>query len=370
MVRAALLGLSLAGGLTVLAETPPDADNVQVLVKFIPRAGKAADGKVQFVAESCPACQQLHDPAYEKFNSRESILQLRVPRGRALELAFRLKPDQGDRVAVNDAILPTRREGDRLVLPLPPLWEDAEAASTMETDIEEPGLVVRVEHADPARRAGAYADGPFPMVERRAADNLTFAQREVIRRLKLGEHVAEEKIGTIQLMGFDTNYPAGHRDAPPHIHMHLRWPHNVGTQIGHYYLDGTGLLTENRGGIRPFKSSERLFKRGETMPTLDNQGRIVYAHTITAEGWLRIDRPEVGSCLLSPTGSGFHEGVLVDCGPLGRTDVLMTDDIKTGVMIVRTGTIIETFRYDPDTGRLLTALTAPPLPLSARLPNY
>ena len=354
------------GALAEVAE-----ERVTVLLKFLPEPGLQADGKVKFVADTCRTCVQQHDPAFERFNARESVLQIEVPKARSLELAFEVSSRQSQRVILNDMDLPLRRDGSRLIVALPPLNEGAIWAPALETDIVETGMVLRIEHADLARRAGAYADGRFPELERRAADNLTFAMREVIRRMDLGERVAQEETGLIMVMGFDTNFPAGHTDAPPHVHMHLRWPNNVGSQIAHYYLDERGLLTENKVGIRAFGVPQLRFGRGERFATTDNRGQQVYAHTITSEGFLLIDRPSDGaSCLLSPNGAGFQDGVRLDCGPLGAADIAVDNNFAEGLMVARTGEIEEKFRYDTGTGRLLSPSEAPPAPTSARNPVF
>ncbi len=368
LLRALLLVTALLASAPLASAQTHSDETVMVLIKFMPEEGRAADGAVRFEAASCPACTQAHDPAFERFNTRESILQMEVPRARALELAFDIAPAMARRVIVNDTDMPAHRENGRLIVALPPLYEDAPWAPALDTDIVEPGMVLRVEHADPARRAGAYAEGRFPALERRAADNLSFAQREVVRRLGLGEYVAREGIGLIMVMGFDTNLPAGHTDAPPHVHMHMRWPNNVGSQISHYYIDDRGLLYQNSVGVRALGAPQRLFGLGETFTTVDNRGRPVYAHTITAEGHLRIDRPDGASCLLSPIGNGFQSGVMVACGGLGHTTVVVENTYGTGVIIVQTGDVLERFRYDPDTGSLLTPITPPPPPASARNP--
>lgn len=364
---AALVLWATTAATSLAADSSPD--RVMVLVKFTPPAGQSAPKIVPFAADSCRACEQLHDPAFERFNTKEAVLQLAVPRGRFLSLAFDIGPSQVQRVIVNDSDLVTRREGARLIAELPPLWSDAVWAPALETDITEPGMVLRVETADPVRRAGPYAGGPFPTVQRRAADNLGFAQREVVRRLGLGAAVEAAGTGSIMIMGFDTNFPAGHADAPPHVHMHLRWANNVGTQIGHYYLSEDGLLTENRVGVRGLNAPARTYKRGEPFTTIDNRGQPVYAHTITDAGYLKIERPDGAACQLSPSGQGFQDGVIVDCGSLGTARISTSIDVAAAVITVHTDDIVETLRYDAETGRLLTRAAAPDVPTSARNPD-
>ncbi|WP_156141231.1 hypothetical protein [Sphingomonas sp. 37zxx] len=346
--------------------------SVQVLLKLLPADGSGPLGKVKLVPESCRACAQSDDPGYDRVNIRESIVHLHVPRLRSLELAFDVPAHRVRRVIINQQDVVTSSRDGLLIVALPPLAQDATWAAAFATDIVEPGVVLRFEHADIARRGGAYATGRFPDVERRAADVLTFAQREVIRRLALGEHVAARQSGTIMLMGFDTNFPAGHTDAPPHVHMHLRWPNNIGSQISHFYLNDQGLLTHNRVGIRGLGAPSRTFKRGQTFSTIDRFGAIVYSHTVTADGWLTITgpAPQRASCLVKPlTGASFADGATVACGDLGSANITVRDDIAEGIITVGTDGTRETFRYDRDTGELMSPTGTVPIPLSARNPE-
>ena len=373
LVRGLLAGslMPLALGGQALAAPDSSPDQVMVLVKFVPDTDKVATDTVQFVPESCGACTEQHDPAYERHNERENILQFQVPRKRHLELAFAAPRGQVRRALVNQQDLPLRYEGRRVIVTLPPVDEDTFWSAALATDIVETGVVLRFEHADVARRGGDYAIGRFPVVERRAADNLTFAQREVIRRLGLGQSVADSGVGLIMLMGFDTNFPANHADSPPHVHMHLRWSDNIGTQIGHYYLGEDGLLLRNSVGVRGFKMPGRVLGRGETYTTIDRRGLAVYSHTITPEGWLRVARADGAGCLLRPSGQGgFDDGVTVDCGALGQAQVRVRDDMAAGVITVNTDRITEVFRYDRDTGKLINADGAPIVPYSARNPEF
>ena len=65
---------------------------------------------------------------------------------------------------------------------LPPVPADAVTAGEVATHIVEPGMVLRFEHADPARRAGDYAGGRFPAVERAAAELL---HNPLIERIRI-----------------------------------------------------------------------------------------------------------------------------------------------------------------------------------------
>lgn len=337
-------------------------DRVTVVLKFVKQPDHATMAPVTLLADSCAACTVLGDPALRRDNHRETLVALALPARRTLELRFRAAPGSVRRVVLESGDLPFTANDDIVTVAMPPVAGDAVTAGEFATHIVEPGMVLRFEHADIARRAGAYASGPFPARQRRAADNLQFAQREVIRRTGLGNVVAQEKLGAIQVMGFDTNYPHGHTDAPPHMHMHLRWPLNAGTQIGHYYIDEHGLLTHNAVGVKSMAGPGRTYGRGELFTTMDVRGRPIYQHRITPEGWLELGRAGAAPCLIRPAqaGQGFESGAVVACGRQAPVQVLVTDDLEAGILRVATGQIVETFRYDTDTGKLLSSAAPPP----------
>lgn len=297
--RATIVLAALCGIATPAAAQGAASDRVTAVLKFVKR-GAPGQPVARFDPASCQACTPVTTPLYNAENARETVIAIAVPRRRSLELRFSGLADAVRRVVLESGDIPFRRERGGIVVQLPPLTRDMETAAEVATHIVEPGMVLRFEHADPARCAGAYVTGRFPDTERRAANVLEFAQREVIRTLGLGEEAERRDLGRIQVVGFDTNTPHGHIDAPPHIHMHLRCTRNTGTQIGHYYLGTDGLLTYNQVGVKGIPGNGRRFERGETFTTIGPDGRGLYFHRITPEGWLEIGRPQGRSCLIRP----------------------------------------------------------------------
>ena len=145
-------------------------------------------------------------------------------------------------VIVEKNRIPFTRDGGAIRFDLPVAPRARSSTVEVQTSLEWPGIVLRIEHAFPERRAGKYASGEFPEIQRAAALNLEFGLREAIRDLKLDRDVASRGLGKIHLMGFDTNNPLGHEDYPPHIHLILRWPNFAGSQAPHYYLSDDGRL--------------------------------------------------------------------------------------------------------------------------------
>ena len=222
-------------------------------------------------------------------------------------------------------------------------------------------IVLRIEHAFPDRRAGKYATGEFPMLQRAAALNLEFGLGEAIRNLKLDREVVDRGLGKIHLMRFDTNNPLGHEDYPPHIHMILRWPHFAGSQAPHYYINNRGLLLPDVSVTidgMPYILATQIGK-GVWVPAIDYLGGTLYETLITAGGGLTLRRPRGNSCTLDPPAAsnrGFADGATVGGGPGSDYHVHANDDTDRGeVRVSIDARPTETYRYDVDTAVLLTA---------------
>lgn len=334
------------------------ANNSRVLVTVelmkAASAAKSMQVAVDF-PQSCSGCELVHDDAYEKQNSRQVVLAMRVPRSTELRLAIHVPPSSIRRVLIEGSDLEFSSLADELSFTLPAQEEDRVNSGEFQTHLLWPGIDLRFEHADPERRSGMYANGPWPDVERKAAANLEFAQREAIRMLGLDSIVASQNIGTIDLMGFDTNYPHGHKDWPPHMHMILWWPtpKGTGSLVGHYYISPKGLLTDNIVGPIGAIGVQADFPIGKTFIDTDINGDGIYSHTITKEGWLRIGRVGGSECLIHPSGSGFQEGAAVECPGFAPRRVRAEDDIDKGILRVWINDSEETYRYDTDCGNLL-----------------
>jgi hypothetical protein len=348
---------------------PVPAGMVRVTLKFVRTAGGPPAQPLRLVPESCGVCVQGREPNFARENPLETIVELDIPKGRYLEPAFDGAPGAFRRVILQTGDVPFQTDAGRIRVQLPPLEGDAVESGEVATQIAGEGYVLRFEHADPARRAGAYANA-FPSLERRAANTLEFSLREAVRELGLGVQVKREELGIIEIMGFDTNNPHGHLDAPPHIHMHLRWPYNIGTQIGHIYLTPTGRLSIDRVGITGYRLPERTFGPGEIFTTLSPKGTIAYTLTITADGGLRIGTRDGRACTLEPTDAGFNVGAQVTCDQRPPVAVHVDDDLARGRIEVRTDALVEVFHYDRDTGALTSPSQRPPEEASGVVPTF
>lgn len=244
---------------------------------------------------------------------------------------------------------------------LPP--DDLADVSEQYSYLESAGLYVRIGHADSGRRSGPYTGGAWPAVEARAALNLEFATREAVKKLHLVNAVQAAGAATIMLMNFDTNYPTlgpdeAHEDWPPHWHMHLYW--NTGPKVrrvGHFFIAPNGLLTQDQvSELKPGSSAtfeKRWYARGEADETRAPDGRLLYAQTITPEGYFMLSSP-TSTCRFRPLVGGFDSGVHLSCSGQREVRLRAEDDISSGTLrVFLDDKMVEQHRYDTDTGELL-----------------
>jgi len=268
-------------------------------------------------------------------------------------------------VIVEKSRIPFTTAGGSVVFDLPVAPRARSSTVEVQTSLEWPGIVLRIEHAFPDRRAGKYAAGEFPAVQRAAALNLEFGLREAIRNLNLDREVESRGLGKIHLMGFDTNNPLGHEDYPPHIHMILRWPHFAGSQAPHYYISERGLLLPDVivtiDGL-PYINATHIGK-GVRTPSVDYLGETLFETQVTDDGGFALRRPGAGACTLKPLAAGeggFASGALAACDAGAAYRVRARDDTDRGeVRVTVNSQPEELYRYDVDTAVLVS--TDPPL---------
>jgi hypothetical protein len=332
--------------------------NVLVTLKLVKKAGVRVDLPVKLeFPKTCNACEIFEDPAYARQNQREVILAMRIPRSTPLDLIVKTDGNAFRRVILETTDLQFHQSSGELRFTLPSQIADRVNSGEFQSHLYWPGIELRLEHADPARRAGDYASGEFPMLQRKAASNLEFGLLEAIRRLGLDHYVDDQNLGRLFLMGFDTNYPHGHHDFPPHFHLAL-WLSSYrayGSLIPHFYLTSQGLIANSVVTPYPWPIKPSEYKPNEPLTVTDTLTRPVYSLTITPEGWLDISRFDGLQCTLRPLTKGFDGGVLVNCPNFPSVSVQVQDDIEAGEL----GELIDAkvaarFHYDVDTGLLLS----------------
>lgn len=296
-------------------------------------------------------------------NPRETILALCVPRRSNLVVRFTMATPVR-RVLVEGRDVPFQIAGDELTVLLPARDTDARANAELHGFISRPGIQIRVELPDPLRAAGAYADGPFPEREVRVTLAMQFALLEACLAMGLDRSVGLTPLGPISIMGFDTNNPQGHTDAPPHCHIHPHGPRYF-APITHYYYGPDGRLARNKLGHRAIKGQGRILTRGETFAHRDLSGGFMYATTITEDGGLRITGPSGASAEVTPTGGDSTDVTLSLAGRNRTFSAQMCLD--SGHLSVHRDGEIEVHEFDVDTGQYLgTGGHRPRLPHGSR----
>jgi hypothetical protein len=334
-------------------------DKVLVTLKLVKKTGAPADlpVKLEFPA-GCKSCEVVEDPAYARQNTREVILAMRIPHSTPVDLNVKTDASAFRRVTLETLDLNFEPTANGLHFLVPSQIADRLNSGELQTHLYWPGVELRFEHADPKRRAGDYASGEFPTVQREAAGNLEFGLLEAIRRLGLDHYVDDQNLGRLFLMGFDTNYPHGHRDSPPHFHLAL-WLANyrgTGSLIPHLYLTPQGLIANSLVGVYgwPGEPSNFDYKANQPFTPVDMLGRPVYSLTVTTEGWLNLARFDGLQCSLQPLKKGFDSGVKLNCSAFPTLSIHVDDDINAGEIRESVdGKIVEVFHYDPDTGASL-----------------
>lgn len=143
------------------------------------------------------------------------------------------------------------------------------------------GLMHHVE----GMQAGPYRAYPYPVNEARAVDNFVFALREGFRRIGFDRKEAMD--GSIWLGGFDSHYPNGHTDFPPHFHVIANA--RDGQQVSHFYVDRTdGRIIDDhmQDMSRVMDVWDRVFvhARGAEWPMYDNKGLVAFRLKILEDG--------------------------------------------------------------------------------------
>jgi hypothetical protein len=349
--------LTVAASLLLFPIVAFASDDVLVTIKLAKVAGAPVNLPVTLAFPTdCKSCRQVADPAYYRQNAREVILAMRVPTSTSLQLRVITEAKYFRRVLLETTDLQFTIDATELRFTLPGQIADRVNSGEFQTHLYWQGVELRFEHADPGRRAGDYAGGEFPIVQRQAAANLEFGLLQGIEQLGLGHYVDDQNLGRLFLMGFDTNFPHGHTDFPPHMHLVLWLPNYraTGSMIPHLYLTPDGLISHSLvmpyGIPAPFQE----YRRGEPYAVVDDLGRPMFTLTITQDGWLNLSRFDGATCSLTPAGHGFDSGVKVACPDSPQRELSVEDDLQLGeIRETIDGKITAVFHYDLDNGMLL-----------------
>ena len=225
---------------------------------------------------------------------------------------------------------------------------------SIHTRIEEPGLKIRLEHNHIGRKAGMYRNINYPGTQIIAAHHYIMGMREIIRMLNLPSYLANNNLGYMYILGFETNNEI-HTDYPPHWHLIYRWETFVGSQAPHLYLGENGETLYNKCYIDGIEGVCRTFKNGEWCKFVDYLGTDVCALCVKDDGVF----------VTKPYGDVYHMSnfeenkVVIKKNDVKIGEIEVADDVKKGIYEIKWTKLsgietpesyIQKIIYDPLTG--------------------
>lgn len=242
------------------------------------------------------------------------------------------------------------------------------APTSVRTSLDYGSIHMAVFHNWEVRRAGRYRAGPWPADAIQAQLNFLFAAREMCRAMGYADTADPGFVGDIRLYGFETNFPNGHEDHPPHFHIMLAWPGWTNTQAAHFRLDDTGRILRNELQADDGRKVHRHdYAPGDICPMRDRNGQLGFELILTEGGRGVIMRRDAGGpeYQLSPDARTGSPVAAIEVSRRQTSAsaweplccVRTTDDAARGEMniVVRAADGAErkeAIRYDPDTGEI------------------
>ena len=215
-------------------------------------------------------------------------------------------------------------------------------------------IALSIAHHRADRAAGPYAGIPFPTNAISAIGNFVFGVREALARLGFD---GKDSLGggTVWIGTFDSNFPGGHTDFPPHFHIipHVR----DGRQVHHFFVnDADGRidydLFQDMSTVVDVWDEVRNFHRGDEIPFFDGSGLVAFRCRILPDGTgldlLTPDRARIVRVSSDDPLQGVDVRDLAPCLSTNVLRVTVTDDPFRGIMDTPEGTA----SYDTSSGAL------------------
>ena len=221
-------------------------------------------------------------------------------------------------------------------------------------------------HNIPGMQAGPHRNHPFPKNEIDAHLNYLFASREMMRLAGFTDS-ADSFDGQIFINGFETNFPNGHYDFPPHFHIITVWDGWKWIQATHFILSDQGKVLHNNHYVveNGVENKQRSITQRPDVPIemTDRNGTVKFVFRVLVDG-----------SGISMTCPGSDREYRLKSGDATKSVSLDTradasspwetvstssvnDDPIAGVLTVRTErggeTETEVWHYNPITGDVL-----------------
>lgn len=234
------------------------------------------------------------------------------------------------------------------------------------TEISIGGIRLGVFHNWDVRRCGPYRTGDFPYEQVKSHLNYMLGALEVCRAYGWTDPNKVDFVDHVNLYGFETHFPNGHRDFPAHFHIMLGWDGWDAANVGHYLLDPNGKILRNTYWIL-HKDLEKSHLPGVVSCFTDKTGRDVFDTMILPDG-SGLTFTKVGAddeYLLKEGAKGSAQSVVVFKRKTDSSEewqklceVQASDDVEHGIFVSNAvyvdGSVQRLeFKYDPDTGAKL-----------------
>jgi len=210
-------------------------------------------------------------------------------------------------------------------------------------------------------QAGLYRGVPYPERQIQAQLNFMFASLEMMR--EFGFTDSKDAVdGQINIYGFETNFPNGHVDCPPHFHIMLMWNGWRDNRACHFILDENGkILRNDHFVVRDDRCDEKESvpgALGSSVQMDDRTGKVRFVLRMLEDGsGLEMTVPgqekqakiqssdAVKSVSVFVRENARAEWVKID-------EIRVNDDSLNGVLTVNHEKTSNVWEYDPNTGRI------------------
>ena len=365
---AAMLALAPAAALQAAAAEP-----IMISVKLVKQeVGRStAPPRLEFLAERS-AWQVVDQPYHHGENDWEVFFEIETDASSPPleEMAFVVPGVQAARVIVGKTDVPFTQVGDRIRFRL---VDDRARGQHMETKYESPrgGYPIFFRHNWKMRRAGKYAEDPYPATQIEAIKNYLLAAQEVLRAMGgMGPEPPKDFQGEIVLMDTEVATTRGHLDYPPHVHiMFYEFAERAGGEpewvrrlVPHFYMDSEGHINRNSYAVVVGPEASAALGPGDVVRFEDSIGNEVLQLTIAAEGLVLREAGGVSYSLRPDPEQGAAHAVWGYRGEEVICRAAVRDDPADGILRLqldlfekgrRVATVHDGYRYDPFTASYL-----------------
>lgn len=372
LTRRTLLAGASAAGMTLAVPRLAAADDVAYAAFRVVRARPGPPGTPEI---TLPAGYEITPgEKYSVASRAEYYTFVQGPHAAdGIEIAVRWPGVRVETVIHQESHLPVERDPHdrdafRFVLPMtqPSLDANQPTIQVWSHPDVSPGMYWRIEHNDPDRVAGPWADVAWPAGQVRSVVHQLVATHLICREAGLVD-TAAAKGHRFVLMGFETNN-AVHPDNPPHWHI----SYNSGpdfsapTHNPHFWMDADGRNYYN--GMDVTGLGRLQYYVGDPAPVYDfigdangGRGNLVLTFTLREDGGIDIAPPDGPSyAIAAGRGGDLLDEVTVLRDGAPWLAVSTTDRVHVGVLTVRIHDLrhgsesrTSVLRYDRLTGVLI-----------------